>query len=63
MVSAKRKQKSPPNKLSALKKALQEKTRELDLLRQISDSISYNLDLDSVVRQVIDIVVQVTQGT
>ena len=62
MVSAKRKQKSPPNKLSALKKALQEKTRELDLLRQISDSISYNLDLDSVVRQVIDIVVQVTQA-
>jgi signal transduction protein with GAF and PtsI domain len=43
-----------------LKKALHEKTKELELLRQISESISGNLDLDSVLMQIIEIVVHIT---
>jgi signal transduction protein with GAF and PtsI domain len=53
---------NPTEKIVQLKSALREKTKELDLLHQISETISYNLDLDSVVRQVIDIVGQVTKA-
>jgi signal transduction protein with GAF and PtsI domain len=50
------------SKIQQLKKALREKTKELELLRQISESISCNLDLDNVLKQIIDIVVQVTKA-
>src|ERR1700686_1978197 len=45
-----------------LKKSLQEKTKELDVLHQISESISCNLNLDAVLKQIIEIVVQVTRA-
>jgi signal transduction protein with GAF and PtsI domain len=49
-------------RIKQLKEALREKTKELELLRQISESISGNLDLDSVLKQIIDVVVQVTRA-
>ena len=50
------------NKIKHLKSALREKAKELELLRQISESISLNLDLDGVLKQIIDVVVQVTRA-
>lgn len=49
-------------KVLQTKVLLREKTRELDLLRQISETISCNLDLDQVLKQIIEIVVQVTRA-
>lgn len=43
-----------------MKRSLAEKTRELDLLRRISESISSTLDLDIIIHQIIDVVVRVT---
>ena len=45
-----------------LRKALREKTKELGLLRQISESISCNLNLKSVLEHTVDVVVQVTRA-
>ncbi|HEY5648934.1 MAG TPA: GAF domain-containing protein, partial [Nitrospiria bacterium] len=45
-----------------LKTALKEKTRELSLLHQISETISCNLNLDDVLKQIIGIVVQQTRA-
>ena len=54
--------KSADPAIKELKKTLREKTKELKLLRQISETISCNLDLDMVLKQIIDIVVQVTKA-
>ena len=50
------------NAVKELKKALQEKEKETAILHQISESISCNLDLDEVLKQIIEIVVQVSHG-
>jgi signal transduction protein with GAF and PtsI domain len=43
-------------------KALRETNRELDILRRISETISGTLDPEAVLRQIIDLVVEVTGG-
>lgn len=43
-------------------KALRETSRELDVLRRISETISCTLDQEAVLRQIIDLVVEVTGG-
>src|SRR2546421_9652529 len=48
--------------LKELKKSLQEKAKELAVLHKISESISSNLNLDEVLKQIIEIVVQVTHA-
>jgi len=62
MITKEKRPKTREDKIAQLKRSLTEKTRELDLLRQISESISCNLDLDDVLKQIIDIVVQVTSA-
>ena len=49
-------------KIKELKKSLQEKAKEVAILHQISESISCNLNLDEVLKQIIEIVVQVTRA-
>ena len=51
-------------KLSAaqLEQALREKTREVDVLHRISESISNTLDLEAVLRHIVDVVVEVTKA-
>lgn len=43
-------------------RALREKTREVEVLHKISDSISSTLDLESVLSHIVDIVTDVTKG-
>lgn len=62
MITKEKRPKRTEEKTSHLKRSLSEKTRELELLRQISESISCNLDLDDVLKQIIDVVVQVTKA-
>ncbi|HET6466095.1 MAG TPA: GAF and ANTAR domain-containing protein [Nitrospiria bacterium] len=62
MITKEKRLKTDEEKIAQLKRSLSEKARELDLLRQISESISCNLDLDNVLKQIIDIVVQVTKA-
>ena len=62
MIMKAKRSKSSSDKISRLRRALIEKERELGLLRQISESISGNLDLDDLLRQVIGIVVKVTKA-
>jgi len=50
------------NAVKELKKALQEKAKETAILHQISESISSNLNLDEVLKQIIEIVVQVAHA-
>jgi signal transduction protein with GAF and PtsI domain len=47
---------------SQLEKALREKTREVDTLHRISESISNTLDLESVLKHIVDMVVEVTRA-
>lgn len=47
---------------SALLKALRQKSRELDVLRRISETISCTLDQEAVLKQIIELVVEVTRG-
>ncbi|MBI3610671.1 MAG: GAF and ANTAR domain-containing protein [Nitrospirae bacterium] len=54
--------KTSDDRIAQLKRSLSEKTRELSLLRLISESISCNLNPDDVLQQIIDIVVQVTKA-
>ncbi|MEO6666930.1 MAG: GAF domain-containing protein, partial [Nitrospiria bacterium] len=42
--------------------ALRQKDRELDVLRRISETISCTLDQEAVLRQIIELVVEVTRG-
>jgi signal transduction protein with GAF and PtsI domain len=62
MITKEKRVKNSEEKIASLKRSLAEKSRELELLRQISESISCNLDLDDVLKQIIDIVVQVTKA-
>jgi signal transduction protein with GAF and PtsI domain len=62
MIRKEKRVKSGDDRVAQLKRLLADKTRELELLRQISESISSNLDLDDVLMQIIDIVVQVTKA-
>ena len=57
-------QKNPsrPKKAANLRQILEEKTREVEILHRISESISGSLDLDEVLKQIIEIVVQVTRA-
>jgi signal transduction protein with GAF and PtsI domain len=62
MITKEKRLKTGDEKIAQLKRSLVEKSRELELLRQISESISCNLDLDDVLKQIIDVVVQVTRA-
>jgi len=48
--------------VQALDQALREKTREVELLHRISESISSTLDLESVLKHIVDVVVEVTKA-
>src|SRR5689334_2436337 len=48
--------------VTQLEQALREKTREVDVLHRISESISNTLDLESVLRHIVDMVVEVTKA-
>jgi signal transduction protein with GAF and PtsI domain len=45
-----------------IEQALREKTREVDVLHRISDSISNTLDLQAVLKHIVDVVVEVTKA-
>src|SRR5438067_11031599 len=47
---------------STAERALREKTREVEVLHKISDSISSTLDLERVLSHIVDIVVEVTKA-
>ena len=53
--------KRPPS-LAQLEQALKEKTREVDVLHRITDSISNTLDLEAVLKHIVEIVVEVTKA-
>lgn len=48
--------------LDELEQALRQKTREVDVLHRISESISGTLDLETVLRHIVDVVVEVTRA-
>lgn len=48
--------------LQRAQQALQQKTREVEVLHRISESISNTLDLEAVLRHIVDVVVEVTSG-
>ena len=48
--------------LAQIEQALREKTREVDVLHRISESISNTLDLEAVLRHIVDMVVEVTKA-
>ncbi|MFM8552554.1 MAG: GAF domain-containing protein [Nitrospiraceae bacterium] len=48
--------------VQALERALREKTREVDVLHRISESISGTLDLEAVLRHIVEMVVEVTRA-
>jgi signal transduction protein with GAF and PtsI domain len=48
--------------VQALDQALREKTREVELLHRISESVSSTLDLESVLKHIVDVVVEVTKA-
>ena len=48
--------------VTQLEQALREKTREVDVLHRISESISNTLDLESVLRHIVEMVVEVTKA-
>ena len=45
-----------------LQQALREKTREADVLHRISASISNQLDLEAILKHIVDVVVEVTKA-
>jgi signal transduction protein with GAF and PtsI domain len=47
---------------TTVERALREKTREVEVLHKISDSISSTLDLERVLSHIVDIVTEVTKG-
>jgi len=47
---------------TTLRRLLREKTREAEILHQIAETVSGNLDLDCVLRDIMDIAVQVTKA-
>ena len=50
------------NSIESIRKTLDLAGHELGILYQISQSISCSLDLDQVLRQIIDLVIEVTRG-
>ncbi len=48
--------------LRQLEQALREKAREVDVLHRITDSISGTLDLEAVLKHIVDVVVEVTKA-
>jgi signal transduction protein with GAF and PtsI domain len=58
MVNASRRHPS----LRQLEQALREKTREVDVLHRITESITNTLDLESVLKHIVDVVVEVTKA-
>jgi ribonuclease PH len=42
--------------------ALREKTREVDVLHRISESISNQLDLEAILKHIVEVVVEVTKA-
>jgi signal transduction protein with GAF and PtsI domain len=48
--------------IEQLQRALREKTREVDVLHRISESISSTLDLEAVLRHIVEVVVEVTRA-
>ncbi len=48
--------------VAQLEQALREKSREVDVLHRITESISNTLDLEAVLRHIVDIVVEVTKA-
>ncbi len=48
--------------LRQMEQALREKTREADVLHRITDSISGTLDLEAVLKHIVDVVVEVTKA-
>ena len=48
--------------LAALQRVLREKSREAEILHQISETVSGNLNLDGVLRDIMEIAVQVTKA-
>ena len=48
--------------LHQLDQALREKTREVDVLHRITDSITNTLDLESVLKHIVEVVVEVTKA-
>ena len=51
-----------PQSLDDLKQKLRERTREVDVLHRISESISSTLDLEAVLKQIVEVVVEVTKA-
>ncbi len=52
----------PVAKKTASKEALLQKTRELELLHRISEQISSSLDLEAVLKEIVGMVVEITQA-
>ena len=48
--------------MAHLQQALREKTREVDVLHRISASISNQLDLEAILKHIVEVVVEVTKA-
>ncbi|RMH04358.1 MAG: GAF domain-containing protein [Nitrospirae bacterium] len=55
-------QESSPRTLAELRALLRERTREVEVLHRISESISSSLDLEVVLKHIVDVVVEVTKA-
>ena len=53
---------SKPRSVANMEQALREKTREVNVLHRISESISNTLDLQAVLKHIVDVVVEVTKA-
>ena len=51
-----------PQKIEDLKQALRERTREVGILHKISESITGTLDLEAVLKHIVEVVVEVTKA-
>src|SRR5256884_992644 len=51
-----------PRSIQQLEQALREKTREADVLHLISESISNQLDLEAILKHIVEVVVEVTKA-
>ncbi|MYA29360.1 MAG: GAF domain-containing protein, partial [Nitrospira sp. SB0666_bin_27] len=54
--------KSPRRSKPDVKAVLRERTREVEVLYRISESISSTLDLEAVLKQIVEVVVEVTKA-
>lgn len=51
-----------PSKKGSMKAALEQKTKEVEVLHRITESISSNLDLEAVLKEIVEMVVEITQA-